>query len=151
VLNRLQFGYSENIEKRNLYFNYNMPFFEFLKTLRDNTASCTIPPLAFCEDVALYAEDRDLARTTATAPWVSPTSRRPRRPSEVGYTLNDGPWLYKPASKHKRAPLKDLANEDDYADFLDSLKSQGSKGEERSSVVMMHVSALVLQPCGQIC
>jgi len=192
----LHYGYSDIVNDIQLYFNYNTSFHDFLRTLRDQTVLCTIPPRDLPQKLALsdgwrsptressktlsihedlnsntplfeqvdtidkndfhvlakdfkvetqstkakkYKGTGNNTSTTQNYP-VPQVTRRPRSPSERGYTLNDGPWRYKVASKRNDSHFTDMTDEDGYQVMLNALKAEGVTGSGRNKVIVMHVS-----------
>jgi hypothetical protein len=160
-LHTLVGGHGDNFVVTKLFFNYTTPFIYFLAVLRDATQLCVIPPIDL---YAKYANRRayspepfsnspsrrnsqfnvDLSRRGSSAGMSQdPHSSRPRSPGARGYTLNDGPWIYRIAVRGSghQGPNLELSEDRSYSMMIDTLKTGNREVSENEHVViLMHVS-----------
>jgi hypothetical protein len=160
-LHTLVGGHGDNFVVTKLFFSYTTPFVYFLAILRDATQLCVIPPIdlyakytnrrAYSPEPFSNSPSRrnsqfnvDLSRRGSPARmWQDSHTGRPRSPGARGYTLNDGPWIYRIAvrgSGQKGANLE-LNDDRSYSMMIDTLKTGNTKvsGNEHV-VILMHVS-----------
>jgi hypothetical protein len=160
-LHTLVGGHGDNFVVTKLFFNYTTPFVYFLAILRDATQLCIIPP------IDLYAK-YDNRRAYSPEPFSNSPSRRNsqfnvnlsrrgspasisreshtsrlRSPGARGYTLNDGPWIYRIAVRGSghQGPNLELSDDRSYSMMIDTLKTGNREVSENEHVViLMHVS-----------
>jgi hypothetical protein len=160
-LHTLVGGHGDNFMVTKLFFNYTTPFIYFLAILRDATQLCVIPP------IDLYAKYAN-RRAYSPEPFSNSPSRRnsqfnidqsrrgspagipqgshpgrPRSPGARGYTLNDGPWIYRIAVRGSghQGPSLELSDDRSYWMMIDTLKTGNREVSQNEHVViLMHVS-----------
>jgi hypothetical protein len=123
-----------------LYFDYSLPFGDFMAQLTDKTRNCTIPPQG--------VKPRDQQQNNKDFNSHQPVFRV-RTNIEKGYSLLDGPWIYrvspikldgqfgtrKPlATAHQYEQMKV-----DIKDAEKAIKKEGLEGKLRQYIVVIHV------------
>ncbi|RFU34942.1 hypothetical protein B7463_g1381, partial [Scytalidium lignicola] len=150
VLFTLRFRDSGTPMQTKLFFDYKTPFHTFLDTLRGETRLCTMPTKEEImattkpvhglphishqdtEDMPVkslpsrikvkYFDQSEMAQTsTSTSYPINPTSKY-RNDSKRGFTLDDGPWIYRFKFEDEAGQLGYLSDEISYQKMIDQIK-----------------------------
>ena len=174
---RLINGHGGSITQNCLYFSYNNSFYHFLRTLQQETIFRSAPPFdlsthtarlsntdpeSSClstshDEILTGASVRKVHRSVhdsrdshAAASSTSPPSApNVPRNKEKGYTLDDGPWIYRLRNgTSNRGPYMILKDEKSYLKMIDDLKETRKKDipPDSSIVMIIHVSYVTSTP-----
>jgi hypothetical protein len=127
-------GGSTKFSNKPLFFNYATQYHYFMKILQDETQLSTIPPLGL--EKSQYITPEVLKQRL--------TQREESRGSiERGYTVLDGPWLYRIRKNNQvqKATYEKVGDEASYRRMLDTLNGANKKDPTaESALVFVHVS-----------
>jgi len=137
-------------QESNLYFDYGTSFPFFLTMLRDATKLSTIPPVDFYEESAIQRETSfDAGSDTASqlsntySPSGPNPQPKPRNSNARGYTLADGPWLFRISCESIRevgSAYTALKDDRSFFKLMDDFKDLTRKNKSmRYTVLLIHV------------
>lgn len=131
-----------------LRFKSKTSFWHFIATLKTETRESMIPPENVIFPPILLSEPPMDNRIPDP---ISDVPAKIRDPNDRGYSLSDGPWMYKLPHVGKddaqKPGWKCIKDENEYMIMLDGIKAVNSKYVEwkqpsKCSVAIMHVSTL---------
>lgn len=166
ILTTLKGGYGDYLITTELFFEYANHFSHFLSALKDATQLSVIPPVEINRHYTYerahspdkYHGSRSRSRSTIynDSSRGSPTGRsrepelalpipKTRNRDARGYTLDDGPWIYRIAIGNQLQPGQDknLYDEGSYLEMLQALKI-GNEGKmfQDHHLVLIHVCTI---------
>ena len=126
-------GGSTTLNNNPLFFNYATQYHYFMKILQDETQLSTIPPMKLKE-----------------SRYISPTilkerlkqREESRHQIERGYTVLDGPWLYRFRKNNQvePAPLERVQDEVSYRRMVNNVKDANTRDpKNETSLLIVHV------------
>jgi hypothetical protein len=120
-----------------LFVNYNNSFERFLEMVQDATWNCIIPPPRMeAPKYQGFVFDEN----------SQDPSFRPRSPTDKGYTLLDGPWIYRIGIRNVSFGLKKpIACRKQYAAMMSEISEHNKKANQVKDgpeyvVMIMHAS-----------
>ncbi|EKD17565.1 uncharacterized protein L3040_006684 [Drepanopeziza brunnea f. sp. 'multigermtubi'] len=167
LVTTLRNGHPQNRETTSLYFRYTTKYHEFIEELRITTHKSAIPPINVAQ---LHSYDKnEVADTQSKASGIAfptlphsftapsgPSSPRFQSQRDVqGYTLADGPWLYRVAlnlnvisnCKAGAPPDREIKDADTYREMIDFLKDQGKKKTAEAVITVLVKHSLDEEAC----
>ncbi|KAI9047972.1 hypothetical protein LZ554_007773 [Drepanopeziza brunnea f. sp. 'monogermtubi'] len=167
LVTTLRNGHPRNRETTSLYFGYTTKYHEFIEELRITTHNSAIPPINVAQ---LHSYDKnEVADTQSKTSGIAfptlphsftipsgPSSPRFKSQRDVqGYTLADGPWLYRialnlniiPNCKAGTPPDREIRDAKTYQEMIDFLKDKGEKKTAEAVITVLVKHSLDEEAC----
>ena len=130
-------GGLKSLNDKPLFFDYSTEYYYFTKILQDETQLSVIPPmhLTHSKYISPEALSQRLEQRKASRGQI-----------QRGYTVLDGPWLYKIRKNNQVQipPWDTVQDGTSYAKMLDAVKDANTADPKyESALLMVHVSQIV--------